>query len=122
MSTQDMIIILGGVEMPKFTDLKRLLDPNETDIETLGGNLFTDFINNRRSWRLSWKLLKEEDYTTIQNLFLEQYEIGVYHPLQIDAYNLYTPVKMEISDHDIKHNGGFVEGFSVLLKEQVGFS
>lgn len=122
MSTQDMIIILGGVVMPKYTELQRLFDPNETDIVTLGGFLYTDFINNRRSWRLSWKLLREEDYTTIQNLFLKQYETGVYHPLQLPAYNIYTPVKMGISDHNIKYNGGFVEGFSVILKEQIGFS
>lgn len=122
MAKQDMQIVLGGVELPKFTKIKRLIEPNETDKFTLGGTMFTYFKNNRRSWILNWKLLTEEDFTAIYDLYIAQYNNAVYHPLQINAYNVYVPVKMEISEQDIRYNGGFVENFNLTLKEQYAFS
>lgn len=120
---KDMAMILGGRLLPKPSTFKRTLIPNETDITTLGGTLFTDFVNNRREWEVGWKLILEDtDYDTIQDLYLEQYENQTYHLLQFDAYGIYTPVKMNISAQKIKHNGTLIEAFTITLKEQYAIS
>lgn len=121
--SKDMAMVLGGRLLPKPSTFKRTLIPNETDITTLGGTLYTDFVNNRREWEVGWKLILEDtDYDTIQELYLEQYENQTYHILQFDAYGIYTPVKMNISAQKIKYNGTLIEAFTITLKEQYAIS
>ena len=118
-----MAMVLGGQLLPKPTTFKRIVDTNETDRVTLGGTLYTDFINTRRSWEVSWKLLKASDYTIINNLFYGQYSNESYYYLQFNAYSLYVPVKIEIDkNQNIRYNGGFYEGFKIILKEQYAIS
>lgn len=122
MATKDMQIILGGVTLPKFSMFKRTDTPNEADVVTLGGNLYTDFINQRREWVISWEKLKSEDHDTIMAIYRRQYQNESYHMLQINAYGLYVPVKMNISAQNIRYNGSIIEGFSITLKEQYAIS
>lgn len=120
---KDMKMVLGGVTLPKPSTFKRTLVPNETDVVTLGGNLYTDFVNNRREWQVSWQnILEETDYQAIQDLYLAQYENETYHHLFFPAYDIYTPVKMNISEQKIKMNGKLVENFTITLKEQYAIS
>lgn len=117
-----MKIIIGGIVIPKPSTFKRIIDPNETDRRTLAGNLYTDFINNTRSWVIGWKLMTREDYQIIYNLYLAQYQRSIYHILQFNAYSLYVPIKMNITEQNIKWNGALIEDFSMILKEQLPFS
>ena len=118
-----MAIILGGVLLPKYTQLKKLNDANQTDSQTLGGGIYTDFINVRRGWKIIWNLLKEEDYTTIRAIYDNQFTTGAYPVLQFDAENIYTPAKMDIpTEEDIKYNGAYIENFNIVLKEQPAIS
>lgn len=122
MAKKDMQIILGGVQLPKFKTFKRVDTPNEADVMTLGGNLYTDFINQRREWQIGWELLTSEDHDTIMAIYRRQYQNESYHMLQINAYGIYVPVKMNISTQNIKYNGSLIENFSVTLKEQYAIS
>lgn len=124
MAILDMAVVLDGVRLPDpSTPYERIFDPNETDRTTLGGKRFTDFINLQRSWTLNWKLIKETDYTIIYNIFIKQYQTGIYPMLQFDAYGIYTAVKIEIDKNQkIKYNGSLIENFSITLKEQDAFS
>lgn len=122
MANLDTTIILGGVVLPFYSELKETTKPNETDIVTLGGNLYTDFINNRREWVVSWENLKREDFDIIYALYTRQYQQSSYLMLQIDAYNIYIPAKINISQKDIKWNGSIYKNFSITLKEQLPFS
>lgn len=116
-----MTMILGGVVLPKPSTFRQILDSNETDNVTLGYTLYTDFINTRRGWVIGWKDIKRTDFDTIYNLYLEQYTNGAYHPFQFDAYNIYAPVKLNISDQDIKLNGELVSVQGTIM-EQYAFS
>lgn len=118
----DMKMFLGGQELPKPTTFVRTLDPNETDNLTLGGTLYTDFINNRREWQVSWKLMTVEDYQIIHDLYMAQYANEAFHVLDFDAYSITEPVKINISDQNIRFNGNFVENFHITLKEQYAIS
>lgn len=117
-----MQIILGGVQLPKFKTFKRTDVPNEADVTTLGGNLYTDFINQRREWVVGWDLMTSEDHDTVMALYRRQYQTEQYLMLQINAYGIYVPVKMNISTQNIKYNGSLVESFSITLKEQYAIS
>jgi hypothetical protein len=120
--TRDMSIILGGVLMPAFGKLDKLHEPNESDNVTLGGTLFTHFVNRRRGWILSWDHLKTEDVETIVAVYESQYVTGVYPILQFDAEGVYAPVKIEIYPAGIRWNGSLYEGFKVTLKEKYSIS
>lgn len=117
-----MSIIIGGVLMPKYGKLRKADEPNETDRITLGGKLFTDFINLRRVWTLSWDALKEEEFQIVYQLFLQQYQTYRYHMMQFNKEDIYVPVKLEISPQDIQWNGAVYANFSVTIKEQNAFS
>ncbi len=117
----DMTLILGGVILPKYSSLKRIDTPNESDNFTLASTLYTDFINNHRSWLITWKDTTRANLNIVRNLYLEQYTNGTYHPLQFDAENIYAPVKINISDQDVKFNGELVT-FQATITEQYAFS
>ena len=118
----DMALIIGGELLQNPTEFKRIYQRNETDRRTLGGTLFTDFINLNRDWEMTWKLISEADYNTINQLFFDQYENGTYPYMQFDAYSIYAPVKIELTDQQIKHNGNYISGFSIIIKEQLPVS
>lgn len=121
--SKEMTMLLGGVVLPKPSTFERSLIPNESDITTLGGTMYTDFVNNRREWVVGWKnILEDGDYEKIQTLYLRQYEEQVYHHLYFGAYDIYTPVKMNISKQKIKYNGTLIEAFTITLKEQYAIS
>jgi len=122
MANKDMEIILGGVVLPKFKTFKRTDTPNEADVVTLGGNLYTDFINQRREWAVGWDKLKSEDHDIIMALYRRQYQTEQYLMLQINAYGIYAPVKMNISSQNIRFNGSIIEAFSITLREQHAIS
>lgn len=122
MATKDMAVVLGGVLMPKPDGFNRILEANETDIRTLGGILYTDFVNNIRSWSMSWKYITQEDYAIIERLYLAQYTNNRYAMLQFNAYSIYAPVKIKMSNQKPKFNGSVYEDFSITLIEQNPFS
>lgn len=117
-----MIVYLGGIVIPKPTTFVKLDTPNETENITAGGTLYADFRNNRRTWTMGWKLLKSEDYDRIYTLYKAQYTNHQFYYLQFPAYSLYVPVKINISQENIRYNGGFYENFSITLKEKYPFS
>lgn len=120
----DMSLILGGVLMPKFgpNGFKRSYQPNETDNVTLGGNMFTDFINNRRIWLVTWENITAAQFALIHEVYLSQYSDYTYPIMQMDAYDIYTPVKMEMDDQNIRWNGSIVSNLTVRLIEKYAFS
>lgn len=122
--SKDMTMILGGRTVPLPSTFKRIYEPNETDLVTLGGTLNTDFINNRRGWQVGWKLILEDtDYQTLQDIYFEQYENEAYPLLTFPAYGLVdVPCKINISDQNIKFNGTLIESFTITLKEQYAIS
>lgn len=117
-----MSIIIGGVTLPLYSSLKELLDPNETDNVTLDGTLYTDFINNRRSWQVGWEKLKAADYDTIRGIYEGQYSAEAYPVVEIPEYGVIAPMKVNISDRNIRLNGEIIEGVTITLKEQYAIS
>lgn len=112
----------GTVELPLYKSLKETVDPNETDNVTLDGTLYTDFVNNRRGWQVAWDKLKAADYDVVRALYGEQYTYEAYHTYELPEYGITAPMKMNITDRNIRLNGEIIEGFSITLKEQYAIS
>lgn len=126
MATKDMQILVtnnaGTTVLPLYSTLKETTTPNESENITLDGTLYTDFINNRRSWLVGWEKLKAADYDTIRALYNAQYTSESVPIVQIPQYGITAPMKLNISDRDIRLNGEIIEGFSLTLKEQYAVS
>lgn len=127
METKDMRIIVHALdgntyELPLYKTLKEMVDPNETDNITLDGSLYTDFVNNRRGWNVGWDKLKAVDYDVVRSLYALQYQFEAYNTFELPEYNITAPMKMNITDRNIRLNGEIIEGFAITLKEQYAIS
>jgi hypothetical protein len=119
-----IVVILGGVTLPT-PDLpfKRITTPNETDNTTLDGTIYTDFINRRRSWSMTWGALSETEYDAIRAIYNAQYTNQQYPILQIAHYSLVAAVKMNVTpEDDIRRDGTCIRGFGITLLEQYAVS
>lgn len=117
-----MRIIVNGTVLPLYSTLKEQLSPIESENITLDGTLYTDFINNRRSWVVGWDKLKATEYETIRALFNAQYTTEAIPVVQLVEYAISAPMKMNISDRNIRFNGEIIEGVTVTFKEQYAIS
>ena len=126
MATKDMRIIVtdsaGTTILPLYSSLREVLDPIESKNITLDGTLYTDFVNNRRSWVVGWEKLKAVDYDTIRAIYNRQYTTENVPIIFLVEYGISTPMKFEISDRNIRLNGEIIEGVTVTLLEQYAVS
>lgn len=118
----DMSLYINNTLLPYPSDFTRVFKPNDQTNQDLSGDINTRFLNNQRSWKLVWSNLKKADYQIIQNLYLQQYAAAAFPVMQFDAYSLYVPVKLEMSDHDIKYNGEIIGNLTLILKEKYPIS
>lgn len=126
MANKDMSIIVtdsGGVTtLPLYKTLQEKIDPIESKNITLDGTLYTDFVNNRRSWVVGWEKMKASDYDIIRAIYNRQYVTESIPIIQIPQYGVTAPMKVEISDRNIRLNGEIIEGVSITLLEQYAVS
>lgn len=120
----DIDITLGGFAIPmrNLFKLVEITKPNEATNETLGGIRYTDFTNNLRSWRLSFAYICEDDFDDLYQVYKNQYNNEAYPTLLVPYYTINTPVKMSVSDKDIKFDGNMIVDYEILLEEQYAFS
>jgi hypothetical protein len=122
MNEKDMSIIVDGTTLPLYSTLQEKVDAIESENLTLDGTLYTDFINNRRTWVVGWEKLKASDYNTIRALYDAQYSTESIPVVEIPEYDVTAPMKIVISDRSIRLKGEIIEGFSITLKEQYAIS
>lgn len=116
---RDMAIVLGGYSLPKPSRFKKIETLNGTDIKTLGGVVYTDFVSYSRQWVIGWdNILYERDIATIKTIWDNQRLNRVYPMLQFNSENLYVSAKIDISEQDIRYNGTVVEAFEITLTER----
>lgn len=119
----NIVVALGGVTLPTpdlpFT---RPVTPNETDVVTFDGTLYTDFTSYRRTWQLHWGRLSAEAYEAIEAIFQAQYTTGSYPVLQIDYYDIFVPVKVQMNDKNIRKDGCDIVDVGITLLEKFSVS
>lgn len=116
----EIAVVLGGFTLPiqRLSDLVEIPTGNESTNVTLGGVRYTDFVNNLRSWEIKFGFLCEDDYLSIKQVYFDQYNDEAYPTLEVERLSISAPVKMSISERDIRYNGDMILGFSIRLDEQ----
>lgn len=122
MATKDMSIIVDSTVLPLYSTLREQTTAIESENVTLDGTMYTDFNSNRRAWVVGWNKLKAADYDTIRALYNAQYSTESIPVVEIPEYGVTAPMKLVISDRDIRLNGEIIEGFTLTLKEQYAIS
>jgi hypothetical protein len=89
-----------------------------TDVQVLSGNLYTDFIAQKRVWSHTWAYLSEDEYNIIKGFYDRQLSSYIYPRLTIvdEDVNLVT-VRMSITPKNIIDNCGVVNDFTVSFRE-----
>ena len=117
-------VSLQSTALPMFRaeDFRELLNPNESDNQTLDGSLYTDFIGLNRAWEISWPRITDTQYDAIRALYEYQFTNETYLTLEIPYYSIDTIAKLEISAKDIKWDGCYIYNFSVKIIEALSVS
>lgn len=96
MSTPILTIFLGGFKLPEQVNLIETPTPNAVDVRTLGGNLYTDFINYYRSWTIAFDQISISNWNAIETLYKNQFEHETYLTFVCAALGINTIVKLDI--------------------------
>lgn len=116
-------VVLDGVTLPTpHIPFINGYQENATDNITLDGTLYTDWVNQRRSWSLTWVQLSKAQYDQLRGIYNAQFTDNNYPVLEIDYYGISAPVKVTINDKNIWNDGECIRGVEVILREQWAFS
>jgi len=117
-----MSIYINGQKLANYSNCTRDYKAHETVNETLGGTLYTDFLNIRRSWVISWDNLMRSDFDVIYNYYLWRFTYHTFPILQIPAFGINAPVLLDISAQQLKYNAVIIKDFKLNVTEQFAFS
>lgn len=105
---------LTATEVPLTTNPLEIA----TDVQVLSGNLYTDFIAQKRIWSHTWAFLTESEYNTIKGYYDRQFTLFEYPELTIaDEGVANVPVRMSITPKNIIDGCGVVNDFTVSFRE-----
>lgn len=121
-SVLDTSIYINGVRLPNYSACIRDYEENMMVNKTLGGTIYVDFQNLRRTWAIKWETLFRTDFDVIYAFYLAQFQTNIFNVLYIPAYSISGPALLSISDQDIKFNGVLMKDFSLYVTEQYAFS
>lgn len=89
-----------------------------TSVTTLSGNVYTDYLYDKRQWKHKWSWMTEADYNKLRGFFDRQFTLYKYPLLSIPDYGVENvPVKMEISARKTIDNCLRVEDVEIKLRE-----
>ena len=120
--TRDMRIVLDGQTLPKYSSINVDYQSREATNETLGGNIFTFYKNNRRTWTITWENMLYENYVAVRQIYLNEFLNRRYPYLQFPAENVYAPVHLSIDKAQLQLNGTIIPSFTLTLQEQNAIS
>lgn len=92
----------------------------KSEITTLGGNVYVDFLYGKRLWRHSWKTMSEAGYNKLRGFYDRQFTNFKFPLLSIPEYGVENvPVSMTISARKTVNNCLRVEDVEITLRETV---
>jgi len=92
---------------------------NATDIITLDGTMYTDFINERRQWKLHWSVLESNQYNIIKTAYRSQFLNESYLTVDIPFYGINgVLMRMFLNEKNIRNAGDCILGVEVILTEK----
>jgi len=109
---------LNGIAMPPIEQkfLKRPLE-NATDVVTLDGNMYTDFISLNEAWEFNYVIMTEAEYDLIKAAYEAQFTTYEYPLLSIPFFGITDqPARMSINEQDIWNNCGDVQNVQIQFR------
>lgn len=112
-------IFLGGVELrvPIIPFTETPLEKS-VDVETLDFTLYTDWTARKKEWRINWGVLTEQQYEALYDIYVSQFQTGVYPTLEIPKLDINTQVRVYLSLRDIRKSGCEMHRVNVRLVEK----
>lgn len=87
-------------------------------VTTLSGNIFTDYLYDKRRWSHKWSWMTEAQYNKLRGFYDRQFSLYKYPLLSIPEYGVENvPVAMEISARKTIDNCLRVEDVEITLRE-----
>lgn len=114
-----IIAQLNGVDMPPIeVDFINTPTENATDVVTLDGSLYTDFISQNYGWTFNYDSLTQAEYDVLRAVYDSQFTLYTYPELTIDYYSLEDqPVRMYINEKNIWNHCGSVQNVQITFRE-----
>lgn len=109
---------LNGLALPPIEQkfLKRPLE-NATDVTTLDGNMYTDFISLNEAWEFNYVIMTEAEYAAILTAYNDQFTTYEYPLLSIPFYGISNqPARMYINEQDVWNNCGDVQNVQIQFR------
>lgn len=109
----------GTTTLP-LTEVPLTITPVEiaSDVQVLSGNVYTDFIAQKRAWSHTWKYLTEAEYNVIKGYYDRQFTNFEYPLLTISDNGVTSiPVRMTIAPQNIIDNCGTIQDVTVSFRE-----
>lgn len=91
---------------------------NAVDVQTLDGNIYTDFTNQKGQWEFNYDSLTEDEYNAIRAYYDAQFTLYSYPALSIPHYSLANKtVRMYINEKDIWNHCGAIQNVKLTFRE-----
>lgn len=92
----------------------------KSEITTLSGNVYVDYLYNKRRWIHKWKTMSEAEYNKLRGFYDRQTTLYKFPLLSIPEYGISNvPVVMTISPRKTVNNCLRVEDVEIKLRETV---
>lgn len=91
---------------------------NATDVQTLDGNIYTDFVNMKAAWTFNYDSLTQDQYDEIRAIYDSQFTLFEYPKITIPFYSITDRfVRMYINDKNIWNHCGAVKNVQIKFRE-----
>lgn len=110
---------INGYDMPPIElDFINTPTENATDVVTLSGEIYTDFVSQESSWVFNYESLTEAQYNLLRGVYDSQFTTYQYPLLTIPHFTIEdVPVRMYINEKDIWNHCGDVKNVQITFRE-----
>lgn len=110
---------LNATAMPSIEkDFIHTPTENAADVQTLSGDVYTDFVSQEYAWSFSYESLTQDEYDALRAIYDSQFTLYQYPTLSIPYYSLVEqPVRMYINEKNIWNNCGAVQNVQFTFRE-----
>lgn len=92
----------------------------KTDVTTLSGNIYTDYLYDKKSFKHKWSWMSLNDYKKLRGFYDRQFTLYKYPNMTLtepDGTIITKVVRMEISAKKMISQCGIVEDVEIELRE-----
>jgi len=111
---------LGGVNIQGQTIpfVENIIE-GATDLVTLDGSQYTDFMHQRRGWTINFKVRNESQYNALRAVYNSQFTTFTYPAFSCPYYGVNgVHVRMYLNDKFIQADGCQIRDVEIRLIEQ----